>query len=64
VRLEKSGSLYLGPKSPGPGSHCQGCFVVQYEYSVTLVDIEVAVEDSNIQTGVWERRDGRTVAVS
>ena len=38
------------PRSPG--SHRQGCFVV------APFDILVA-EVSNIQTGVWERRDGR-----
>ena len=35
-----------------PGSHRQGCFVE------TPVDM-LAVEFANIQTGVWEHRDGR-----
>jgi len=41
---------WMLPRSPN--SHRQGCFVV------TPVDM-LAVEVTNIQTGIWERRDGR-----
>jgi len=41
---------WMLPRSPG--SHSRGCCVV------TPVDM-LAIEVANVQTGVWERRDGR-----